>query len=175
MKEPITTVNRISTQTALTAKTRLLVAMTVLGAALGLAAMGLVATTSVASSHLPTTAPVPGAMIIDLLPGNPENTINLASQRIIPIAILGSADFDINDLNPRTLKLRAVSQNLVGKSDKSLCHQLDINGDSFMDLLCDFKTIGLHVEPGDIAIVINAGTYQRQSLHADGVLRYIVE
>jgi hypothetical protein len=114
-------------------------------------------------------------MTIDLLPGNPDNTIDLASQRVIPIAILGSAGFDINDLNPRTLKLRAVSQNLVGKSDKSLCNQQDINEDSFMDLLCDFKTIGFHVEPGDIAIVVNAGTYQRQSLSAEGVLRYRVE
>jgi hypothetical protein len=114
-------------------------------------------------------------MTIDLLPGNPDNTIDLASQRVIPIAILGSADFDINDLNPRTLKLRAVSQNLVGKSDKSLCRQQDINGDSYMDLLCDFKTIGFHIEPGDIAIVVNAGTYQRQSLSAEGVLRYVVE
>lgn len=114
-------------------------------------------------------------MTIDLLPGNPDNTIDLASQRVIPIAILGSAGFDINDLNPRTLKLRAVSQNLVGKSDKSLCHQQDINGDSFLDLLCDFKIIGFHIEPGDIAIVVNAGTYQRQSLHAEGVLKYRVE
>jgi hypothetical protein len=44
-----------------------------------------------------------------------------------------------------------------------------------MDLLCDFKTIGFHIEPGDIAIVVNAGTYQRQSLSAEGVLRYPVE
>jgi hypothetical protein len=114
-------------------------------------------------------------MTIDLLPGNPDNTIDLASQRVIPVAILGSADFDINDLNPRTLKLRAVSQNLVGKSDKSLCHQQDINEDTFMDLLCDFKIIGFHITPGDIDIVVNAGTYQRQSLHAKGVLRYLVE
>ena len=114
-------------------------------------------------------------MTIDLLPGNPENTINLVSQRVIPIAILGSESFDINDLNPRTLKLRAVSQNLVGKSDKSLCRQLDINEDSYMDLLCDLKIIGFQVEPGDIAVVVKAGTYQRQSLSAEGVLRYLVE
>lgn len=165
-----TITNRRSVSTARPGKHRLLTAMTVLTCALCA-----VATTSEASSHLLTTAQGPGTMTIDLLPGNPENTINLVSQRVIPVAILGSASFDINDLNPRTLKLRAVSQNLVGKSDKSLCRQQDINEDSFMDLLCDFKTIGFHVEPGDIAIVVNAGTYQRQSLHAEGVLRYLVE
>ena len=128
-----------------------------------------------ASSELLTTAPVPGSMIIDLLPGNPDNNIDLGRQRVVSIAILGSASFDINDLNPRTLKLRAVSQNLVGKSDKSLCRQLDINEDSYMDLLCDFKIIGFKIQPGDIPVVINAGTYQRQSLSAEGVLRYQVE
>jgi hypothetical protein len=128
-----------------------------------------------ASSELLTTAPVPGSMIIDLIPGNPDNSIDLGRQRVVSIAILGSASFDINDLNPRTLKLRAVSQNLVGKSDKSLCRQLDINEDSYMDLLCDFKIIGFKIQPGDIPVVINAGTYQRQSLSAEGVLRYQVE
>ena len=128
-----------------------------------------------ASSELLTAAPVPGSMIIDLLPGNPDNNIDLGRQRVVSIAILGSASFDINDLNPRTLKLRAVSQNLVGKSDKSLCRQLDINEDTYMDLLCDFKIIGFKIQPGDIPVVINAGTYQRQSLSAEGVLRYQVE
>ena len=174
MNKPNTTIYRTSaetsTTTAIIGKSRSLLAMTFVSAALGL-----VATASVASSHLPTTATSPGTMTIDLLPGNPDNTIDLASQRVIPVAILGSADFDINDLNPRTLKLRAVSQNLVGKSDKSLCRQQDINEDSYMDLLCDFKTISFHIEPGDIAIVVNAGTYQRQSLSAEGVLRYLVE
>jgi hypothetical protein len=114
-------------------------------------------------------------MIVDLLPGNPENTINLVTQRLLPIAIMGSASFDVNDLNPRTLKLRAVSQNLVGKSDKSLCRQQDINGDSYKDLICDLKTIGFHVEPGKIAVEITVGTYQFQSLHAEGVLLYRAE
>jgi hypothetical protein len=135
----------------------------------------LITNAGAASSELLTTAPVPGSMIIDLLPDNPDNNIDLGRQRVVSIAILGSASFDINDLNPRTLKLRAVSQNLVGKSDKSLCRQLDINEDSYMDLLCDFKIIGFKIQPGDIPVVINAGTYQRQSLSAKGVLRYQVE
>jgi hypothetical protein len=117
----------------------------------------------------------PATMDIDILPGNAENTIDLGKQRLLPVAILGSANFDINDFNPRTLKLKAVGQNLVGKSDKTLCRQQDINADSYMDLLCDIKTIGFRVEPGDITVIISAGTYQRQSLRAEGVIRYVVE
>jgi len=117
----------------------------------------------------------PATMDIDILPGNADNTIDLGKQRLLPVAILGSANFDINDFNPRTLKLKAVGQNLVGKSDKTMCRQQDINGDSYMDLVCDIKTIGFRVEPGDITVIISAGTYQRLSLRAEGVIRYIVE
>ncbi|MDC1287337.1 hypothetical protein N8198_05580 [Gammaproteobacteria bacterium] len=163
-------VNINSTSTMMTGKERLLTVIATL-----LTGLWLTTTAAVAASELMTTARVPGTMSIDLLPDNPDNIINLADRRVIPIAVLGSTDFDINDLNPRTLKLRAVTQNLVGKSDKSLCRQLDINADSHMDLLCDFKIIGFKIQPGDIPIVIKAGTYQRQSLSAEALLRYRVE
>ena len=114
----------------------------------------------------------PESMQVDILPGNPDNSINLRTQRLIPVAILGSETLDINDVNPRTLSLEAISENLVGKSDKSLCEQRDINGDSHIDLICNVKTIGFRVKPGDIEVVISVGTYQRQSLRATGILRY---
>jgi hypothetical protein len=117
----------------------------------------------------------PGQMTIDILPGNSENIINLSRQRVIAVAIMGSASLDINDVNPRTLKLKALKQNLVGKSDKNLCRQQDVNGDSYKDLVCDIKTIGFRVEPGDITVVISAGTYGGESLRAEGVLKYVRE
>jgi hypothetical protein len=170
MINPGKIVNTDSTSTMTSGKQRLMSAATAIAAGLILATSA-----SVASSELITTAAVPGTMTIDLLPGNPDNSVDLGKQRVVSIAIMGSASFDINDLNPRTLKLRAVSQNLVGKSDKSLCRQLDINEDSYMDLLCDIKIIGFKIQPGDIPVVINAGTYQRQSLSAEAVLRHQVE
>ena len=125
------------------------------------------------SSSLLSGGQGPGQMVIDILPGNPDNSINLAQQSIVTVAIMGSANLDINDVNPRTLKLKAVEQNLVGKSDKSMCRQQDIDGDSYKDLVCDIKTIGFRVKPGDIAVVISAGTYQGTSLRAEGVLRFV--
>jgi len=140
---------------------------------LGVALWSGAAAAAAPSSLLTDNSPAP--MNIDILPGNDENTINLGSQRFVAVAILGSADFDINDFNPRTLKLKAVDQNLVGKSDKTMCKQQDINGDSYMDLVCDIKTIGFRVTPGEIAVIISAGTYQKQSLRAEGVIRYVTE
>ena len=114
-------------------------------------------------------------MEIDLLPDNPENRVDLGRQRLLPIVVFGSAALDVDDLNPRTLSLEADTQNLVGKSDKSLCRQQDLNGDGRMDLLCDIKTIGYRVQPGEIAVTISAGTYQRQSLRAATRLLYEIE
>jgi hypothetical protein len=131
-------------------------------------------TAALASSSLLSSSD-PQQMVIDILPGDDDNRIDLGQQPMLLVAIRGSANFDIDDLNPRTLKLRATSQNLVGKSDKTLCSKQDINADSYMDLLCQFKIIGFNVEPGDIEISISAGTYQRQSLRAEGVIRYVAQ
>ena len=129
--------------------------------------------TASASSLMSGSGPV--QMEIDILPGNDDNVIDLSRERMLPVAILGSESFNIEDFNPRTLKLRASTQNLVGKGDKTRCEKLDINNDSHMDLLCNIKTIGFGVEPGDIEVEISAGTYQRDSLRATGTIRFVAE
>jgi hypothetical protein len=127
----------------------------------------------VASTNLLSGDRDPEQMVIDILPGNPDNVVDLRKVRIIVVAIMGSADLDITDINPRTISLEAVTQTLVGKTDKSLCETSDINDDGYPDLVCKLKTIGFRVETGDIPVVISAGTYQRESLRASGVLRYV--
>ena len=154
----------------MTEKIRLFAIKTIL-----ISACWLVSPSAMASSAMLTGDQGPELMTVDVLPGNAENTIDLIRQRLLPVAILGSASFDVNDVNPRTLRLKAVSQNLVGKSDKTLCHQQDINEDSYMDLVCDIKMIGFGVQPGDIPVVISVGTYQRKSLRAEAVLKYLTE
>ncbi len=154
----------------MTEKNRLFAAKTIF-----ISACWFVSISAMAGSSLLSGDQGPELMTVDILPGNAENTIDLTRQRLLPVAILGSASFDVNDINPRTLRLKAVSQNLVGKSDKTLCHQQDINEDSYMDLLCDIKMIGFGVQPGDIPVVISAGTYQRQSLRTEAVLKYLAE
>lgn len=134
---------------------------------------GLLMGASSASSSLLSDGLGPGQMAVDILPGNPDNIVDLKRVRILAIAILGSETLDINDINPRTISLEATTQTLVGKTDKSLCQSADINGDGFIDLVCDVKTIGFRVEAGDIPVVISAGTYHRESLRAEGMLRYV--
>jgi N-acetylneuraminic acid mutarotase len=51
---------------------------------------------------------------IDIKPGDPTNTINLRSNGVIPVAILGSATFDPMTVDPTTVVLTAATDNGSG-------------------------------------------------------------
>ena len=78
---------------------------------------------------------------IDIKPGSDPNSINLCSNGTVPIAILGSDTFDVNNINTDTLRFAEASVKMVGKKDPhSLCSYEDVNGDGITDLVCHFVT-----------------------------------
>lgn len=113
------------------------------------------------------------SMQIDIKPESEVNTITTNARRVIPVAIMGSPTLDVNSINPRTISLRGVDVMLVGKSDKSLCKQLDINADSHLDLVCDVRTTGFRVNPGSYTIRLKAETYDKTTLRGEDHLRII--
>ena len=48
---------------------------------------------------------------------------------------------------------------LVGKADKALCHQEDVNGDGFKDLVCQIITADFFIEEGSSSAELVAETY----------------
>ena len=115
----------------------------------------------------------PTTMTIDIKPGSPENIVRAGAKRVIPIAIFGSSELDVIAINPRTIRLNGVDIMLVGKSDKSLCHQADINEDSYEDLVCDVRTTGYKVVEGEYTIILKAGTYNGESLRGEDRIRIV--
>mgnify|MGYP001815104838 CR=1 FL=1 len=115
----------------------------------------------------------PTMMTIDIKPGSPDNVVRAGAKRVIPIAILGSSDLDVIAINPRTIRLNGVDIMLVGKSDKSLCQQADINDDSYEDLVCDVRTTGYKIVEGEYTIIIKAGTYNGESLRGEDRIRIV--
>ncbi len=113
------------------------------------------------------------SMQIDIAPESEVNTISTRAGRVIPVAILGSPSLDVVSINPRTITLEGVDVMLVGKSDKSLCKQVDINGDGHLDLLCDVRTTGFRVNPGTFVFRLKAETYDKTSLRGEDHLRII--
>jgi len=115
----------------------------------------------------------PTPMMIDIKPGSPENVVRAGAKRVIPVAILGSSDLDVIGINPRTIRLNGVDIMLVGKSDKSLCHQADINDDTYEDLVCDVRTTGYKVVEGEYTIILKAGTYNGESLRGEDRIKIV--
>jgi hypothetical protein len=115
----------------------------------------------------------PIAMAIDIKPGDTKNIVRPSSGRVIPVAIFGSSDLNVTAINPRTIKLNGVDVMLVGKSDKSLCQQTDINDDNYQDLLCDVRTTGFKVSAGEYKIILKAATYDGVSLRGEDRIRIV--
>jgi len=115
----------------------------------------------------------PNAMTIDIIPADPENIVRANSGRVIPVAILGSGDLDVTAINPRTIRLNGVDVMLVGKSDKSLCRQADVNDDGYEDLLCDVRTTGFKVGEGEFRIILKASTYNGESLTGEDRIKVV--
>lgn len=78
---------------------------------------------------------------IDIKPGGFPNSVNANGKGAIPVAILGSPDFNVRKVNPKTLLLEnmPVKANSAGKL---LAHYDDVNGDGIEDLLVQIADTG---------------------------------
>ena len=86
---------------------------------------------------------------IDIKPGSDPNSINLCSEGVVPVAILGSDSFDVNDIDSDTLRLADSEVKVAGRSDRELCSVEDVNDDGILDLVCHFVTVELGLTGGD--------------------------
>ena len=108
-----------------------------------------------------------GSMMIDIKPGDADNVVRPSAGRVISVVIFGADRLDVGEINPRTIRLNGVDVMLVGKSDKSLCQQTDVNADGYPDLLCDVRTTGFRVGEGEFRVILKAATYRGESLKGE--------
>lgn len=77
----------------------------------------------------------PIEVLIDIKPSSFPNCFNNNGNGVIPVAILGSDQFDVSQVDAATVSLANLQIKAVGKSDKLLASLEDYNGDGFMDLI----------------------------------------
>ncbi len=83
-------------------------------------------------------APASIEVEIDIKPGDDDpSPINPNSAGTIPVAILGSLDFDVSMVVPLTLRLEGLVVRVL-PNGKTQCSINDVNGDGYPDLVCHF-------------------------------------
>ena len=99
-------------------------------------------------------------MDIDIKPGSDPNSINLSASGVVPVAILSSDTFDATTVDPDTVSLAGAKVKMVGKSNRFLCHQEDVNADGRLDLTCQVENLTLFLtEEGQTIAVLEALTF----------------
>lgn len=92
---------------------------------------------------------------IDITPGSDPNSINPKSNGVIPVAILGSDSFDVNDVDRDSLKF-GPSEAQSAHKDKG--HLEDVNDDGHMDLVSHYKTKNTGLAKGDTVACVSGQT-----------------
>jgi hypothetical protein len=89
---------------------------------------------------------------VDIKPGSCPNPFNTTSKGVLPVAVLGTEDFDVTTVDPATIQLtregydvgvsplRWSYEDVATPFEGELCECHDLNGDGYMDLTLKFKT-----------------------------------
>ena len=125
------------------------------------------------TGHIETSTTALISVVIDIKPYSEANSINIGSAGVIPVAILGAVDFDVANVDPASVSLAGASVKLVGKSDKYLCHQDDVNLDGFIDLICQIYTAQFFIEAGETTAILEAVTFDGTKLRGEDVIRIV--
>ncbi|MHC4477404.1 MAG: LamG domain-containing protein [Planctomycetota bacterium] len=114
--------------------------------------------------------PMPCA--VDIKPGSCPNPVNVNSRGVVPVAILGSEDFDVTEVDPASIELAAVGAIRSSFEDVSVpivdgneCDCTEAGPDGFTDLMLKFdtqeiaETLG-EVEHGEVFQLALTGVLQ---------------
>jgi len=96
---------------------------------------------------------------IDIKPGSENNNINLSSSGVVSVAILSTADFDATTVDPETILLAGAGVKMVGKSEKLLANERDVNNDGLLDLVCQVLIDAFFIETGVTIAVLTGETF----------------
>jgi hypothetical protein len=98
---------------------------------------------------------------IDIHPGSTSNPINTRSSGVIPVAILGSAGFDVTTADVTTLVFGpggAVEVHDLGTPKVLAGHLQDVNGDGYTDLFLHFRQYDTGLTAGATQACLNGVT-----------------
>jgi len=95
----------------------------------------------------------------DIKPGSKLNRINPISRGVVPVAILGSEDFDVADIDLTTL---AFGPDGARPTHAAGGHHKEVNADGFPDLVAHFRIDETGIEFGDTESCLSGETIDGQ-------------
>jgi hypothetical protein len=110
---------------------------------------------------------------IDIKPGSYPNSIKMRSAGVIPVAIVSSGAFDALTIKLDTISLSGASVRIVGRSEKSLCHEEDVNGDGLMDVICQVLTAEFMLEEGESVAILEAETLDGKPIRGEDSVKIV--
>ena len=96
---------------------------------------------------------------IDIKPASDPNGINPRSKGVIPVAVLGSMDFDATQIDSSTVAFGPGGASAVHDG-----HVEDVNGDSFDDMVFHFSTQETGIACGDTDATLTGETFGGDSI-----------
>ena len=100
---------------------------------------------------------------IDIKPGSDPNCFNNDGHGVIPVAILGSADFDATRVDPASVQLAGMSVRVVGRGNMQ-AHSEDVNNDGFIDLVVQIADVDGTFQPGADTAILTGNLYDGTSI-----------
>lgn len=113
-------------------------------------------------------APITGISVaIDIKPGSDQNTINLGSRGVVPVAILSTSTFDAAVMvNPATVKVAGAPVQLKGNGEPLVVYD-DVNGDGLVDLVVHVQTEAMQLSASDTKAVLEGKTWDDTSIYGE--------
>jgi len=109
----------------------------------------------------PPTIPVD----IDIKPGSDPNSINLGAKGVLPVAVLGAADFEVAQIDPTTVRLAGATP--------SRWNQADVNGDNHADLLFKFSNQELSLTEESVEAALTGQLWSGVNIEGSDSVRIV--
>jgi hypothetical protein len=107
-------------------------------------------------------------MNVSIKPGSDPAPINVLSNGVTPVAVLGSAAFDVQSLDLLSARFgpNAISQSFAASF-------ADVNGDGVLDVVFQFRTDASGIKCGDTSAVLTAKTKDGNPLAGSGAIKTV--